>query len=524
MTPGMSLQPGTRLGPYEIVSPLGAGGMGEVYKARDTRLGRDVAVKVLPATRSGSRDAEARFEREARAIAAVNHPNICAVYDVGNHEGRSFLVMELLEGHTLHERLARGPFDIASLVEHATALADALDAAHARGLLHRDLKPANVFLTTRGQMKVLDFGLAKVLEQASDETRMGDPALTEGGTTVGTVGYMAPEQLRGEPVDARADVFALGALLYEMATGQRAFPGRTAAVVTDAILHHTPAAPRTLRPDLPAALDAAISSALEIDRDSRCQSAGEMRAVLKRVKRELAGPVPLTEPPAASAVQAASPPPHATPPASSDAAVAAGLMKRHPAVLGGAALVLVALVAALVVADAGRDDADRVWGGDAGHTGSDSGGTGQFDRRAGVRRSEREEGPGVLLGRACRRTAEPAGQGAANCRSWHARRRFRSRARPDDVRTIAKKLNVAHVLEGSVRKSGDRLRMTTQLIRADTGVRIWSENYDRELKDIFKVQDEIAATVVAALKLKIAPASRRTRPAARRTWTRTRSI
>src|SRR5262245_7415059 len=267
--------------------------MGEVYRAKDTRLDREVAVKVLPAASVGDVQAEARFDREARAIAALSHPNICSLYDVGRHDHQSFLVMELLEGETLHRRLAGGPLELGALVDHAINLADALDMAHGRGMLHRDLKPANLFLTTRGQIKILDFGLAKALDASNpaDATRVAEGPLTGDGTAVGTMGYMSPEQLRGETIDARSDLFALGAVLYEMATGQRAFSGSTGAIVSHAILGEQPAAPRTIRSDLPIKLEETILKALEKDRDVRCQTAAELRADLKRVKRDLPGHV-----------------------------------------------------------------------------------------------------------------------------------------------------------------------------------------------------------------------------------------
>ena len=364
----MTLTSGTRLGPYEIVAPLGAGGMGEVYRAKDTRLDRDVAVKVLPAGSVGDAQAEARFDREARAIAALSHPHICTLHDIGHHDGHSFLVMELLEGETLHERLARGPLDIGTLVDHAMNLADALDTAHARGMLHRDLKPANLFLTSRGQIKILDFGLTKAVESPSDATRAADGLLTGAGTAVGTMGYMSPEQLRGEAIDARSDLFALGVVLYEMATGQRAFQGSTGAVVSHAILGEHPVAPRTRRPDLPVKLEETILKALEKDRDVRCQTAAELRADLKRVKRDLPAIAarPATGPPAGVDSTAASasmpgpastPPPDVpaasmtpaastTPPVSSDTQIVVDLVKRHRV----AALLSIAGVAGAIAA------------------------------------------------------------------------------------------------------------------------------------------------------------------------------
>jgi serine/threonine protein kinase len=260
--------------------------MGEVYEARDTRLDRAVAIKVLPAALAQDASARARFDREARAIAALNHPNICALHDVGDADGHGFLVMERLEGETMQARLERGPLDLEQVVEYGIAIADALDAAHGRGLIHRDLKPANVFITTRGIVKILDFGLAKsVRESDADITRSVEEGLTMTGTTLGTVAYMSPEQLRGEPLDTRTDLFSLGLVLYEMATGQRAFSGSTIAVAAAGILGQQPVPPRTIRAGLPPRLEQAILKALEKDRTERWQSAAELRGDLIRVKR-----------------------------------------------------------------------------------------------------------------------------------------------------------------------------------------------------------------------------------------------
>ncbi len=305
----MHAAPGTRLGPYEIVKPLGAGGMGEVYEARDTRLDRSVAIKVLPAELARDAGARARFDREARAIAALNHPNICALHDIGDADGHGFLVMERLEGETLQDRLQRGPLEIEQIADYGIALADALDAAHARGLIHRDLKPANIFITTRGVVKILDFGLAKTVESDAAVTREVDEALTVAGTTLGTVAYMSPEQLRAEPLDVRTDLFSLGLVLYEMATGQRAFAGSTSVVVAAGILHQQPQPPRTLRADLPAELERVLLKMLEKDPARRSQSAADVRADFTRIKRQdrsgghhpidIAHPAPLAPAPTA---------------------------------------------------------------------------------------------------------------------------------------------------------------------------------------------------------------------------------
>jgi serine/threonine protein kinase len=288
---GISYAAGTRLGPYEIVAFIGAGGMGEVYKAQDTRLGRTVAIKVLPAHLSYSSQHNERFQREARAISALQHPNICTLHDVGQQGASQFLVMEYLEGETLAERLVKGRLPLDLTLRHATEVADALEAAHRRGIVHRDLKPGNIFLTTHGEAKVLDFGLAK-LEDAqpaahSLTTLTSDPkALTTPGVAMGTVAYMSPEQARGEELDARTDVFSLGAVLYEMATGKLAFPGKTSAVVFKAILDEAPPPPTEVVPSLPAQLDQILEKALDKDRDLRYQSAVDLRTDLNRLRRD----------------------------------------------------------------------------------------------------------------------------------------------------------------------------------------------------------------------------------------------
>jgi serine/threonine protein kinase len=289
----MALPAGTRLGAYEIVSPLGAGGMGEVYRARDPRLGREVAIKVVPDTVSGSAHALDRFEREARAVAALQHPNICAIYDIGEtSDRRPFIVMELLDGETLQQRLQGGPLAIVTLVDLGIVVADALDVAHSAGIIHRDIKPANIFLTARGP-KLLDFGLAKSAPGNADggatclPTLPPEVHLTEPGSTVGTVAYMSPEQVRGEAVDARTDLFSLGTVLYEMATGRPAFAGATHGAISGAILYQTPPSPRQMRADLSLQLEMLIVKALDKDRELRYQTASDLRADLKRIKREI---------------------------------------------------------------------------------------------------------------------------------------------------------------------------------------------------------------------------------------------
>ncbi len=272
---------------YLVVNQLGAGGMGVVYGADDTRLGRQVALKFIPEDLVRDRQAVERFRVEARTTSALNHPNICTVYDIGEHEGQPFIVMEWMKGQTLHARIASGMLKVHQIVDFGIDIADALDAAHTQGIVHRDIKPANIFLTERGHVKVMDFGLAKLLSDQDVMLTSEVAALTVPGMTLGTVSYMSPEQAAGDTLDGRSDLFSLGIVLYECATGQRPFVGNSARAILSAILHTAPMAPGTFNEDLPLRLQQVISDCLEKDPDLRYQNAASLRADLKRVKRDL---------------------------------------------------------------------------------------------------------------------------------------------------------------------------------------------------------------------------------------------
>ena len=470
----MSLLSGTHLGPYEILGAIGAGGMGEVYKARDTRLDRTVAIKILPSTDPDRRE---RFAREAKAIAALSHPHICVLHDVGAQPASSdparpvdFIVMEYLEGELLADRLNAGPLPPEILIDVALQIADALDAAHEADVVHRDLKPHNIFVTKRGQAKVLDFGLAKrVAEPPAGEaaasvqpTRLADRVLTDPGTTMGTVAYMSPEQARGDDTDTRSDIFSFGAVLYEMATGRPAFAGRTTAVIIDELLNKKPAAPRSLNSRCPPALEGVIERALEKDPARRYQRAADVRTDLERIK-------------SGRAVDAnSSLPPARTTRSTTRTFVIAG------SVVGLLALALIVSrrwiqpaadagpidsIAVLPFVNAsGTPDADYLSEGLAETL------TNSLTQVRGLRVI-----PRTLAAKYRNATVDPRQAGAA--------------------------LSARAVVTGRVTQRGDRLTVQAELIDVVGVAQLWGDQFDRPLADVLAVQADISKAIADKLRL-----------------------
>ncbi len=454
----MGLQAGTRIGTHEIISPLGSGGMGEVYRARDTKLNREVALKVLPEAFAADPQRMSRFEREAQVLASLNHPNICIIHGLGDHAGRPFIAMELLEGGTLREMLARdagagltpaqgrpqgSPLRIDVLLDLAIQMADALDAAHQKGVTHRDVKPANIFITTRGQVKILDFGLAKVAIASAESSKSAlhtatearEENLTSPGTAMGTVAYMSPEQALGQELDARTDLFSLGLVLYEMATGRMAFSGNTSAAIFDGILHRTPTPASQLSPSLPPKLGEIITQALEKDRQLRYQSAGGMLADLKRLKRDLdsgSKPVPAAE------------------------------KDSKP-----------------------KEDKDAI-------------AVLPFENSSGDPDSEY--------------LSDGITEDLINSLSQLGRMRvlarstvFRYKGRKGDPLELGRELNVRAVLTGRVLQRGETLVISAELMDVVNGWQLWGERYKRKVDDIFDVQEEIAKVIFDKLRVKLSP-------------------
>jgi len=422
----VSLADGTRLGPYEIVAPLGSGGMGEVYRARDARLGRDVAIKVLPESTSGDPDALARFEQEAKAVAALSHPNILSIFDFGSHAGSAYAVMELLEGRPLRHVLDSGALPPRQTIDYALQIATGLRAAHEKGIVHRDLKPENIFVTRDGHLKILDFGLAKRTERKSVPDVSSLPTQTSRtvpGTVLGTVDYMSPEQVRGEPVDHRSDLFAFGAVLYEMLTGQKAFHRATPAETMAAVLMADPPEPAAARGAVPQALARIVHHCLEKNAEQRFQSARDLVFNLQ---------------PLASGHHDSAQPVEALP-----------------------------TVAVLPFLNFSADPENEFFA---------DGMTEDVIAHLSKMRSIK-----VIS-----RTSVMA-----------------FKKREQSAREIGKTLGADAILEGSIRRAGNRVRIVAQLIDARSDEHLWADTYDRELVDIFAIQTDVALKIAAALQAEL---------------------